>query len=465
MDLVIKTIRRVRNTILKHKMLDRGDSVIVAVSGGPDSVCLLDILSELKSYFNVELTVAHFDHGLRPGEDEAETLLVQSLARSLNLTFETAMASMESGISGASLEEKARDARYLYLEQLRLKLSADKIAVGHNMNDQAETVLMRLLRGSGLSGLSGIPPFREGIVIRPLIELTRGEIESFLKQRGLRYAIDSSNLKNNHLRNRIRNELIPSLSKYQPRIVEVLGQTAEIIKREDEFMESAADEWVRINANADESRGINISSSSLSGIAPALGNRIVRCLLRAAGGGLRRISYSHIEAINRLIAATDPHARIDLPGRLSVRRIYDRVYFSRDGEKRPEGFMYILDGPGSFYLDAIGKRVTLEEIDGSIPVDMKSSAWTAFLNADRIAYPLIIRNVKEGDRFVPLGMKGHKKLKDFFIDRKIPFETRIQIPILVCRDHPVWVCGMRIDDRFKVTAGTGKILKITLTGL
>ncbi len=266
MDLVIKTIRRVRNTILKHKMLDRGDSVIVAVSGGPDSVCLLDILSELKSYFNVELTVAHFDHGLRPGEDEAETLLVQSLARSLNLTFETAMASMESGISGASLEEKARDARYLYLEQLRLKLSADKIAVGHNMNDQAETVLMRLLRGSGLSGLSGIPPFREGIVIRPLIELTRGEIESFLKQRRLRYAIDSSNLKNHHLRNRIRNELIPSLSKYQPRIVEVLGQTAEIIKREDEFMESAADEWVRINANADESRGINISSSSLSGI-------------------------------------------------------------------------------------------------------------------------------------------------------------------------------------------------------
>ena len=465
MDLAADTIRKVRQTILKNRMLGLGDSVIAAVSGGPDSVCLLDILNELKADFGLELTVAHFDHGLRPGEDEAETMLVKSLACSFNLRFEAVKADINSGISGSSLEEKARNARYDFLEKVRLRLSADKIAMGHNLNDQAETVLMRLLRGSGLSGLSGMAPCREGGIIRPLIELTRAGIESYLKERGLEYAIDSSNLKNRFLRNSIRNELIPVLAEYQPRIVEILGQTAGIIKREDEWLESEAGEWFKKNVATRKSGEILISSVSLAGLAPALRNRAVRYALKMAGGGLRRISSRHIEAVSELAEGSSPHAGVDLPNMVTVRRIYDSMAFSRGRKKLTGGFTYALEGPGPHYLDAVKKIITLEEIDGGMPSDIKSSGLTAFLNADLLSYPLIIRNFRPGDRFVPLGMKGHKKLKNFFIDMKIPSEERLRIPVLTCCDNPVWVCGMRIDDRYRVTADTGRILKVTMAGL
>jgi tRNA(Ile)-lysidine synthase len=173
-----KTLIKVRHTITKYHMIEDGDRVVVAVSGGPDSVCLLDILQALQDELKIELIVAHFDHGLRPGEDEAESAFVKSLAMALNLQFEVKKADPGMDPRGASLEEKARNARYQFLEAVKKAFSAQKIAIGHHLNDQAETVLLRLLRGSGPSGLAGIPPCRENKIIRPLIEITRGEIDS-----------------------------------------------------------------------------------------------------------------------------------------------------------------------------------------------------------------------------------------------------------------------------------------------
>ncbi len=223
MDPVKKIVKKVENTITGYRMLERGDRVIVAVSGGADSVCLLDILFTLKEILGIELVVAHFDHGLRPDEDEYETDFVKSLAESFDCNFTTKKTARSLTPGSASLEEKARDIRYRFLNEVKAQFSAQKIATGHNLNDQAETVLMRLLRGSGSSGLSGIPPVRDTHIIRPLIEVTRNEIESYLSSKGLRHITDSSNFETKHLRNEIRLNLLPQLEKYQPKIVEILA--------------------------------------------------------------------------------------------------------------------------------------------------------------------------------------------------------------------------------------------------
>ena len=252
MGSINETIKKVRHTIIKYKMIRDGDRVIVAVSGGPDSVCLLDILQELEDELMIELVVAHFDHGLRPGEDGVENRFVESLAVALNLPFEIKKADPDMGQGGASLEERARHARYQFLEEVKEKFSAQKIAIGHNLNDQAETVLMRLLRGSGPSGLAGIPPCREEKIIRPLIEITRGEIESYLELKGLTHMTDSSNLQACYLRNKIRLELLPRLREYQPRIVELLGRTADIMRNDEAWLAARAEEWVE---GSTETRG------------------------------------------------------------------------------------------------------------------------------------------------------------------------------------------------------------------
>jgi tRNA(Ile)-lysidine synthase len=443
-------------------MISHGDRVVVAVSGGPDSVCLLDILHELKDDLGVELVVAHFDHGFRPDEDDTETLFVETLAASYDLPFDTKRACQSLGKTNASLEERARRARYEFLEESAQEFSAQKIAMGHNLNDQAETVLMRLMRGSGPSGLAGIPPLRDNKIIRPLIEVSRGVIESYLEGRGLKYVTDTTNLEPRYLRNRIRLELLPLLQEYQPRIVNLLGQTAGIMRNDEAWLEEMAKAWVKGQDEPGDGREIRFHLSSFKKLPEALKNRVIRYALRDIGGSLRRVSLRHIEAVRRLAVAGKPQAMANLPNHITVRKDYDRLVFDVVKDSEAQGFCCFLDGPGTFYLDALGCTISLEEMVSSALTDMNASPWTAFLSAEKLTYPVMIRNFLPGDRFVPLGMSGHKKLKDFFIDLKLSSKVRAQIPILTHSNSIVWVCGLRIDDRFKVTKNTKKVLKVTL---
>jgi tRNA(Ile)-lysidine synthase len=462
MNSLDETVKKVKNTLCRYSMIMPGDRVIVAVSGGPDSVCLLDILHELKDDFRLELIVAHFDHGFRPGEDEAETHFVESLAGALNLFFETKRADQNVGEGRASTEEMARNARYQFLEEVQERFFAHKIALGHSLNDQAETVLMRLLRGSGPSGLAGIPPYRDDRIIRPLIEVARSEIERYIERRGLKYMTDSSNLETHYLRNRIRLELIPLLKEYQPRIVELLGQTADIMRKDDQWLETMAEGWVKEKSETKDNGEIHIPVSPFITLPKALRCRVIRHVLRTTGGGLRRVSLRHISAINRMAERERPQSQVSLPNRLIAKRVYDNLVFTTLMEdKGSNEFWYPLYGPGSFHLEAGQCIVSLEELEGVSLADAGASPGIVFLDGDRITYPLVIRSLRPGDRFIPLGMTGHKKLKDFFIDLKIPSEARARIPILTCNNIPIWICGLRIDDRFKVTPDTKKILKAT----
>ena len=461
MDPVKKIVKKVENTIIGYRMLERGDRVIVAVSGGADSVCLLDILFTLKEILGLTLMVAHFDHGLRPDEDEYETDFVKSLAASFDCNFVTKKAARSLKPGNASLEEKARDVRYRFLNEIKERLSAQKIATGHNLNDQAETVLMRLLRGSGPSGLSGIPPVRDTHIIRPLIEVTRNEIESYLSSKGLSHITDSSNSETRHLRNKIRLNLLPQLEKYQPKIVEILGWTAGIMRKENTWLEAKATRWVKKWAEKGLNDEIVLPLSRFKGLPEPLKNHVLRQALKTTAGSLRRISLRNIDAIKLVAEGNKPQAEVTLPNILAVKREYDRLIFLKSKAQTPERFCYIIDKPGVFDLETPDSTVKLEDIERKTLAKLTTAPWTACLDADLITYPLIIRNFRPGDRFIPLGMTGHKKLKSLFIDMKIPSHVREQIPILTQGNEPIWVCGLRIDDRFKVTSTTKRVLKIT----
>lgn len=462
-----QTLARVRETISRWEMIRQNDRVIVAVSGGADSICLLHLLHSLGDFFSIHLVVAHYEHGLRPMEDPAETGFVQQLATSLGLPFESEKGSLSIGRAD-SIEERARNARYDFLERMREKHKAQRIALGHTLNDQAETVLMRLLRGSGSAGLGGIPPVRGSTpargstVIRPLIETDRAEIEAYLHSQGLTWKTDSSNLQPIYLRNRIRLELIPLLENYQPRLVKRLGQTAAILRDEDDCLEKIADSWLTAKAEMKPEGSFRISIPSLLELPVALRRRVTRQLIGKVKKDLRRISSDHLESAEKLMRGERPQGSLSLPNRVKIKRVYDHLIFSTETTRETDPFLYNLDGPGDHQLEEIGRLVSISEMPNPRDLPLEESPWIAFLDAEKVHYPLTVRSFSPGDRFVPLGMTGHKKLKDFFVDLKIPRDQRYSTPILCCGSSPVWICGFRIDDRFKVTPETKRVIKVML---
>jgi tRNA(Ile)-lysidine synthase len=463
MDAVKDIIKKIKDTILLYRMVDPGDKVIVAVSGGPDSICLLDALDGLSKELEISLVVAHYNHGLREEEDEAETRLVQDITESMKLPCETGKAD-HLRRQNSSVEERARDARYAFLEGVRANHVAQKIALGHNHNDQAETVLMRILRGSGPPGLAGIPPVRDNKIIRPLIEVKREEIMEYLKVRRLPYAFDSSNMDTRYLRNRIRLELLPMLQDYQPQIIDRLCRLSNIIREEDLFMESMASDWIDREAEQDAEGNISVPLSSFINLPEPLRNRVARHSLKKIGRSLRQIGYDHIQSVLDLAEARNPQSMIDLPNGLKVRKVYDRLEFISGPDKTCHEYSYVIEGAGTFYLGAIDRTILFEEVDSGRDTFREGLGYTAHLDADKVRYPLIVRNFRPGDRFIPLGMKGHKKVKDLFIDLKIPSEIRALTPIVTTQENLVWICGYRIDDRFKVTPQTERVLKVTMYG-
>ena len=453
------TEKKVLSTIIEHQMIHSEDRIVVAVSGGPDSVCLLKILFHLRECLHITLIVAHLDHGLRPQEDEKETEFVADLAKRLNLTLAYDKANNVAKAHGTSIEEKAREIRYQFLEKVLDEHHAQKVAIGHTMNDQAETVLMRLLRGAGPTGLSGIPPIRENRFIRPLINITRDEIHTYLKQKEIPFMMDSSNLEKRYLRNKIRLELIPLLANYQPRLIEHLGQLAFLCGQENQFIEEEAKKRLQVVTLGSSGHTLELSLTTFRDLSPALQYRIIRQAIHRVKGNLRRIEVGHIKAIMDLANSVKPQGATNLPENLVVKKIYERLRFSLGAESETADFSHYIKKGGRFQIPESDQAISLEEISKKDFLQSSHSPGEAFLDLDRIQWPLRLRNFRAGDRFIPLGLNGFKKVKDIFIDEKIPSEQRRKIPILESRNDIVWVCGIRIDNRYRVTERTKKILR------
>ena len=457
-------LKKVKETIIKHNMLDKGGRVIVAVSGGPDSVALLKALHIISDEYHLFLIAAHFNHGLRGDESDSDESFVKNLSKSMGVVFESGYVDIPSLIKkkGGSTEVICRNERYKFLEDIQKKYRADKIALGHNLGDQAETVIIKFLRGSGMEGLRGILPVRDSIYIRPLISVTREEILNFLKKEDVKYVTDSSNTEDTYLRNRIRGRLIPELMEnYNPRLVENLGRMANIIRTEDDYIKMTVEEILE-SWNINRSEGeIRIKLPELVKLHKAIQWRIVKTLLQNYSPSKKGIGYIHVKSVMDLVEGDNPSGTLNLPFYLEVRREYDLIILSKKKPDTDSTFCYGVEIPGSVDIKELGITVQFHLIDNVPPINFNANS-TVLMDYEQISFPLTIRNVKSGDRFQPFGMNGTKKLKSFFIDEKIPKNRRRKIPILADQKSVLWIMGTRLCERVKITDKTRKVVKVEI---
>ncbi len=451
---------KIRETILRHGLLKGGERVLVGVSGGPDSMALLHGLWELRREWRLELCAAYLDHGLR-AEAAVEQSFVRERAAALGLPFMTGKTEVRAlrEKTRLPLQEAAREARYDFFRKAAAEFSAGKVALGHTADDQAESVLMRLLRGAGTRGLAGIPPMRDERIIRPLIETWRREIDAYLEERRIPFRQDASNRSLRFLRNRIRHELIPILETYNPRIREILLKTADQFRQEEEWLRKIEVDNFSAVGQERENGGVEIKIPLLEDLPAALRLRIFRRAVETVAGHLRGFAFSHFLAIEKLSRNPKPHKKLRLPHGIGVSRSYGALIFSAGGESAA-GFEHRVFGPGILEIPEIGRRLRFALGERTGGETFAGAPDVVLLEADRVGFPLTVRSYRPGDRFQPLGMKGEKKLKDFFIDRKIPLEQRRRIPLLYHEGQLLWVAGMRPDHRFRLRTESRRILRV-----
>jgi tRNA(Ile)-lysidine synthase len=461
-------IKKIKEAIEKNHLLDRGEKVIVAVSGGSDSVALLKALEMLSDAYRLSLIVAHINHGLRDNA-ASEEQFVRGIAADMGFVFESKsldIGSLRKG-TGKCIEEISRKVRYDFLNYVANKHGAQKIALGHNRNDQTETVLMNFLRGSGPTGLKGMLPARDSVYIRPLLCVTRNEIISFLEFHGLSFVTDASNTDPTYLRNRIRHSLIPELkARYNPNLEESINSMAEIMRVEDDYIKGVTGKILSDLGVAAAHGEISISIPDLVKYHQAIQRRIMKHVLERLTTNSQRIGHIHVKAVLDLLYSDRPGAYVNLPCDIDVRREYNALVIvkRKKGEKeiprrRCNDLRYEVRLPGSVKMAELGKTMIFEFAESPIGVESYGRK-TAFMDYDRMALPLVIRTVRPGDRIQPLGMKGMKKIKSVFIDEKIPLRQRKEIPLLLDQDAVIWIAGLRLSERVKITEKTRHILKV-----
>lgn len=505
--------RQFRITIDRYQMLRPGDRVLVAVSGGPDSTALLALLRELAPGMRLDLHVAHLDHAWRgrSSAKDAEFVRRMALRHGLPVTVGRVQPSawVGQGRRQSSREARGREIRRNFLLETARQIGARRVAVGHTRDDQAESFLLRLLRGAGSRGLAGTFPVVDGVIIRPLIELRRKDLVVYLKEQHLRYRLDPTNRDTSFTRNRVRRRLLPLLERqFNPAVVDALAQTADLLRDEDAYLGGVAEAEYRARASP-RGGGVAFRAAALLELPPALRRRVLRLALAAVHGDLLRIEMGHVEQSLRLLEPPQGRRSVSLPDGLVVALRGDELLV------RPRMIAADASGPagdGSVCREALcpvpgevpllGFGITLrasilprEQDAAATPgvihhaadprgaadphdaagphgaADLRGTADllaatdlreagrdTAYLDADLLPGPLLIRPRRPGDRFVPLGGPGSRKVKSFLIDRKVPVDERGRIPLVLSGERIAWVVGHAIDDRFKVTGATRRIL-------
>ena len=474
-DLNNKLLRIVDETVNAYGMLKEKDSVVVGVSGGPDSVALLHVLRALAARFSLKLGIAHLNHCLRQNDSDKEAAFVETLSNRLDLPCHIHKEDVhEYQIKNKlSLEEAARRVRYTFLYRVAETHRYNKIALGHHSDDNAELVLMNLFRGSGPLGLTGIPPVRDGKIIRPLIKLSRSEIIDYLNQNRLKYVSDPSNKDTRYLRNSVRHKLIPLLkTAYNPKISETLNRLSSIIHSEEAWIEDVIHPLFEKTVLDVQDDRITFSASMLDRLHTAAQRRILRKAISSIKGDLRRISFVNIDAVLHLLEKGPTYGRLDLPDRIRIRRSGDVIVISQEksalrnldvksGHSKPFVFEYNIAKPESVFIKEIGAHLEFSEMSTeTMPDDCYAGQYTGFFDKDTLCFPMVLRNYRPGDAFRPMGMDGTQKLKKFFIDKKVPRNERIKCPILLNRNKIIWIVGHRADESVVITPSTRNVLKV-----
>jgi tRNA(Ile)-lysidine synthase len=463
--------------------------VVVGVSGGPDSLCLLHVLNRLREAYGIELHVAHLDHRIRGWESRDDAAFVARLAAEWGLpaTVEARDVPWLARESKLAIEEAARQARYSFLAQVTLAVGAKRIAVGHNADDQMETIVMHWLRGSGLAGLRGMlpqtdlgemrleaawpdhPPL-DLQLIRPLLEIPRAEIEAYCLEHGLRPRFDRSNLDTTYYRNRLRHELIPCLESYNPNIREVLRRSAWVIGDDYSFLLAELERVWPVVVSSESEKAITFDLARWRALPTSQQRSTLREAIYRLRRSLRNINWVHIE--NALLALREKPAgtQVTLPQGLMLSIGYRDFTVADEGyvpevewplllvESLPVAVPGVTELPDSGWCleAAIIEREELgkDHLDNPNP-------WQAFLDYESTGPALMLRQRRSGDRFRPLGLGGHEKsLHTFMIDHRILRSRRDFVPIVASPRHIVWVAGWRVDERVKITAETERVLHL-----
>ncbi len=465
--------RRILRFIREQGLAEGPAPLLVGVSGGPDSACLLHTLLQLKDGLGIKLHVAHLNHLLRGAESDADADYVARLAQRLGvpLALERRDVRAYRARRHCSLEEAGREVRYAYFAEVCQAIGSDRVAVGHTADDQVETILMHLLRGSGLSGLRGMQPSSpwraaNGFqlkVLRPLLETSREETEAYCAAQGLEPRQDSSNRSPAHLRNRIRSELIPLLQRYNPNIKAALLRTASSAQADHQFLQQELSRvWEGIAT--EEQNGIVLDNKAFSSLQPSLKRHLLRATLEQLLGSLDDISSAHIESLVKAMSRP-AGKRLSLPGDLSFSGDYHRSLLAREEARCPLPVLageHKLNIPGQTTLP--GWHVQASILEHPPQADTEHS-FQAHLDFDVTGDQLFIRGRRPGDRFQPLGLAQPKKLQDFMVDAKIPRSWRDRVPLVCSPQHILWVMGWRIDHRARVSPQTKRVLALEFRGL
>jgi tRNA(Ile)-lysidine synthase len=466
---VSQLLEKVYAAITGHELAKEGDTVIAAVSGGPDSVCLLHALYLLSGRLGIKLHAIHINHMLRGCESDADERYTTGLCRKLGIPLHAVPADVGelSRRRGLSLEEAGREARYAEFEKYAAQTGAAAVAVAHNRNDQAETVLMHILRGSGLSGLSGME-YRRGRIIRPLLEIDRTEIDEYCREHGLEPRTDSTNLEDEFTRNRVRLNLIPYIdSNFDTDITGSLCRLSRLAGLDGDYLEKCAGE--EYGACLEESGGgfIRLKLDALRRLHPAILGRVLRLALHKLTGSLKGIESIHVDILSDMILKGVTGPVVQLPRNIRAGIFYGVLKIYLDTEKKPaRSFSRRIEVPGLTAADELACLVKAEVLESPSEVakygKLRYNSMVQLFDYALLKEGINIRNRAAGDIIKPYKSGGTKKLKEFFIDSKIPRDIRDEIPVVAIGNEIVWVAGYKISDKFKVTENTKSILKLEI---
>lgn len=462
-------------TVRERALFLPGQHLLVAVSGGPDSMALLSLLHRLAQSWRLSLTAVHFNYGLRGEESDGDESFVRTWCDEQRIPLLVQRPMLPKKCRASSLQAAAREVRYAAMRRIARGLRADRIVVGHTANDQAETMLMWMLRGAGLSGLAGMPYKREGLIVRPLLASTRKDILTYLDQQGVPYRSDSSNEKPLYRRNRIRMEIMPALARLNPAAVRVLQRHAELLRDEEAYLEQMVDGLMSLVVSKSDEGRLRLDRQGIAVLPVALQRRLIRRILRDCDEQERASGLHSIETVRRFLLKGQSGNRLALrSGTLIQKQDCAELSRSRDGrltgvpaEDRglPEACRLTVPSVAYWGRRNYQFQVQLMPRDEAVRLPPERSVHRALFDADRFSTPLLVRTWQAGDRFCPKGMRGRtKKLQDLFTDLKVGREERADIPLVVAPEGILWVVGKRQDDRFVLRDSTTRCLVVTVTG-
>ncbi len=454
--------------VKSNDLLKNAENILLGVSGGPDSLVMLELFFKYKKYFGINIAAAHLDHLFRE-ESTLEADFVEEKAKSMGIDFYRKKVDVPKVVEKEkmSAESAARRERFNFFREIYLKFDYDLLALAHHRDDQVETVLLNIFRGSGLRGLSGIEKrlSLNGLeIIHPLLNLSKKEIMEYCREHSLKPRIDKTNKENIYSRNIIRNKILPIIEEeINPSVRKVIARNADLIAKEEKFLDkSAENKFLKALISSNDKR-LKLDLNILKEYESVILRRVLRKAYQKLNNSLDDFYLDHILELEKLLSDTSTGRGIDLPADIKVFINYQELIFCKNDllkeEKITEKIKLTLNTKNHFDygFTIVTDTAKAEDIEFSLDNN------TAVLDLDKLNLPLYLRSRKPGDSFVPLGMKGEKKVKDFLIDEKVPRYERESIPVIIdVEDNIVWLSGFRISEDYKVTDNTDKVLIIKI---